>query len=95
MKINECILMSSFLFYSSSSVKIMNRLKVKNVDKRVTHDIQLPILSIFVTLIFATVEGTHHPYIRSVCDVRPQHNTQKFKAAALRVYTSCFFYCNN
>jgi hypothetical protein len=75
----------------------MNRLKVKNVDKRVTHDIQLPILSIFVmqktdvTLIFATVEGTHHPYIRSVCDVRPQHNTQKFKAAALRVYTSCFF----
>jgi hypothetical protein len=48
MKINECILMSSFLFYSSSSVKIMNRLKVKNVDKKVTHDIQLAILSIFV-----------------------------------------------
>ena len=56
----------------------LKRCRLK-VDKKVTHDIQLAILSIFVnchaktdvTLIYATVEGTNVPYIRSVCDIRP------------------------
>ena len=37
-----------------------------------------------VTLICVTVESTHDPYIRSVCDVRPQRNKTKVKAAALK-----------
>ena len=35
-----------------------------------------------VTLICLTVEGTHDPYIRSVCKVMPQRNKTKVKAAA-------------
>ena len=37
-----------------------------------------------VTLIYVTVEGTHVPYIRSVCDVRSQPNKTKVKAVALK-----------